>query len=299
MNWPTEIFYLGYLALFGGCIVAMLAWHRQQRKQRLPFTADLKLLRAPGETQLRLVRRFEEEGFIGMIVASVVPAASGMSLLLLTVRLPQELQLGGAALTLVVFLATFYYSARWFSRRAQESGNRYLGYFGERVVAEQLEPLKAHGWRIFHDVPGGTTEHRFNLDHLAVGPAGVFVIETKTRRKGPARPGFDSGTVYFDGGSLVWPWGEDNHGLEQAERHADWFTATIKAEIAEQLTVTPVLALPGWVVALKPSQNSRRCRVANPQDLSSQLLSGPVALTEAQISRISAKLEARCRDVEY
>jgi hypothetical protein len=125
------------------------------------------------------------------------------------------------------------------------------------------------------------------------------VIETKTRRKGPARPGFDPSTVYFDGRSLVWPWGEDNHGLEQAELHADWFTATLKAEINEQLPVTPVLALPGWVVALKPSQDSRRCRVARPQDLSSQLLSGPVALTEAQISRISAKLEARCRDVDY
>lgn len=299
MNWPNEIFYLGYLVLFGGCIAAMFGWHRQQRKQRLPFATDLKLLRAPGETQLRWVRQFEEEGFIGMIAAAVVPAASGMVLLLITVRLPRELQLGGAAITLAAFVATFYYSARWFSRRAQESSNRYLGYFGERIVAEQLEPLKAHGWRVFHDVPGTAMGDRFNLDHLVVGPAGVFVIETKARRKGSARPGFDAGTVYFDGRSLVWPWGEDNHGLEQAEHHALWFTAMIKAEIGEQLTVTPVLALPGWTVELKPSQDSRCCRVANPQDLAQQLLGGAVALTEQQVSRVSAKLEARCRDVEY
>jgi hypothetical protein len=196
-------------------------------------------------------------------------------------------------------MATFIVSARWFARKARESSNRYLGYFGERIVAENLEPLKQQGWRIFHDVPGQNNGTKFNLDHVAVGSTGVYVIETKTRRKGGARPGFDDHKVYFDGRSLVWPWGEDNHGLEQAERNASWLADTLKDEIGERVHVTPYLTLPGWWVENKPSRDSRLCRVVNSKGLSKFLPTGVATLDQRQIDDIAAKLEARCRDVEY
>jgi hypothetical protein len=288
-----------YYALFMASVVAMVWWHRHQRKTRLPFGEELKLLRAPGETQLKLVRRFDEDGLMWMVWAALVPATVGLVLLLGTIRLPKELQLAGAAVTLVAFGVAFYWAARWFAGKAHETSNRYLGYFGERIVAEHLEPLKLQGWRIFHDVPGTSNGHAFNLDHVAVGPAGVFVIETKTRRKGGARPGFDDHKVFFDGRSLVWPWGEDNHGLDQAERNAAWLANTLQAELGERVPVTPYLTLPGWWVENKPSRESRVCRVVNSKGLAKFLPSGAALLDQRQIDAVAAKLDARCRDVEY
>lgn len=299
MTWTQSLLLFVYLALFMGSIAAMVWWHKRQRKMRLPFGEDLKLLRAPGETQLTLVRKFDEDGFMWMMWAAAAPATVALLLLLGTLKLPKELQLIGVVVTLLAFVAAFILSARWFAVKAQESSNRYLGYFGERLVAEYLEPLKAQGWRVFHDVPAVANGNKFNIDHIAVGQTGVFIIETKTRRKGAARPGFDDHKVYFDGHALVWPWGEDSHGLDQTERNAVWLADTLATEIGERIPVTPILTLPGWWVEMKPSRDPRLCRVTNPKGLAKFLPAGPGILTASQISNIAVKLEARCRDVEY
>jgi Nuclease-related domain len=51
------------------------------------------------------------------------------------------------------------------------------GAAGERRTARLLGPLERHGWVILHDlaVPGS----RANLNHLVIGPGGVFVIDSK------------------------------------------------------------------------------------------------------------------------
>ncbi|MEC3998017.1 nuclease-related domain-containing protein [Actinacidiphila sp. DG2A-62] len=50
------------------------------------------------------------------------------------------------------------------------------GLEGEQAVGESLEALKARGWRILHAVrwPSGA-----DIDHMAIGPAGVFTINSK------------------------------------------------------------------------------------------------------------------------
>lgn len=299
MTWTQVLFYVGYMALFIGSVAVMLWWHKQQRKTRLPFGDEQRLLRAPGETQLKKVRQFDEDGFMWMMWAAVGPATLALLLLLGTMQLPPSLRLAGVAITVIAFVAAFYWATRWFADKARESRDRYLGYFGERLVAENLEPLKQQGWRVFHDVPATSNGHAFNLDHVVVGTGGVYTIETKTRRKGVARPGFEAHKVYFDGQALVWPWGEDNHGLEQAERNAIWLADTLKAELGERVHVVPILALPGWWVEMKPARETRLCRVVNPKGLPKLLPGGSAVLDERQVASIAAKLEARCRDVEY
>jgi hypothetical protein len=299
MTLNQTLFLVGYIVLYLGSIAALLGWRRQQRRTRLPFGENLKLLRAPGETQFRIVRRMDEDGVMWLALAAAAPATVGGLLSVGVAHLPAAMQTVGAAIALVTVIACFILAVRWFAEKTRESRDRYLGYFGERLVAEHLEPLKVQGWRIYHDVPATAHGHRFNLDHVAVGPAGIFLVETKTRRKGAARPGFDDHKVYFDGHVLVWPWGEDNHGLDQAERNAAWLTATLAAEIGEQLPVRPVLTLPGWWVENKPSRSSRLCRVANSKALVGLLADGPEVLAASQIERIAARLDFHCRDVEY
>jgi hypothetical protein len=51
------------------------------------------------------------------------------------------------------------------------------GAAGERRTARLLNPLERKGWAVLHDlaVPGC----RANIDHLVIGPGGVFVIDSK------------------------------------------------------------------------------------------------------------------------
>jgi hypothetical protein len=54
-----------------------------------------------------------------------------------------------------------------------------LGAQGERRTGEVLGALESEGWQVQHDLElrrGG------NLDHLVLGPQGVFLLETKTVR---------------------------------------------------------------------------------------------------------------------
>jgi hypothetical protein len=54
------------------------------------------------------------------------------------------------------------------------------GAAGERRTARLLDPLERHGWAVLHDlaIPGS----RANIDHLLIGPGGVFVIDSKQYR---------------------------------------------------------------------------------------------------------------------
>src|SRR5207248_11280153 len=81
-----------------------------------------------------------------------------------------------------------------------------LGFHGERYVAEELNQLMADGFRVFHDVPFDG----FNIDHVLVGPTGVFVVETKTKKK-PMVGGKKQYRVIFDGERLRFHNGTDAH----------------------------------------------------------------------------------------
>ena len=52
-----------------------------------------------------------------------------------------------------------------------------IGATGEEVLAKRLDKLTSKGLYLLHDrrIPGS----KANIDHLAVGPAGVFVIDAK------------------------------------------------------------------------------------------------------------------------
>jgi hypothetical protein len=54
------------------------------------------------------------------------------------------------------------------------------GAAGERRTAQLLDPLEQHGWAVLHDL--AVPASRANLDHLVIGPGGVFVIDSKQYR---------------------------------------------------------------------------------------------------------------------
>jgi hypothetical protein len=54
------------------------------------------------------------------------------------------------------------------------------GAEGEEAVAAQLARLERDGWRFLHSIPVGSRGS--DIDHVAIGPGGVFTINTKNHR---------------------------------------------------------------------------------------------------------------------
>lgn len=285
------------ILLYLAIVFCVIGWLRWARKSRWPFPIEDKLLRGPGEDLRKRIIQLDEGFFFEFFGAVLVGT---LMILLLGSLGTQVFGLSPARALLAQLTGMFvvFGLSGWrICRVWQQRQNCFLGWFGEKYVAEWLEPAKLQGWRIFHDVPFSNNGAKFNIDHVAVGPGGVYVIETKTRRKGKPRPGFKDNVVFFDGRDLVWPWGEDNHGLEQAELNAQWLSDWIRKEIGERVHVSPVLTLPGWWLEKKPCKESRLCAVANPKWLPDLLGRERGALNPKQIELISLRLEAKCRDV--
>jgi hypothetical protein len=285
-----------YLLLFAGAVVGIQIWKIKRRHERPPVA--FKLLRGPGETLRHQVAKAEENFLFHVVYAALVPVlAAGAVLEVLIIFVPHTptpllICLGISAL---VFLAALIPAGRWALRDLTRYRDDHLGYMGEREVAEQLQPLLADGYRVFHDVPAEGAKKAFNLDHVTVGPTGVALIETKARRKRPARPGFKDPEVAFDGHQLVWPWGENRDGIDQAINEADWLEKWIFGRTGLKLTVKPILTLPGWYVKEAPSP---RLRVVNSKILADVVRGrGEVTLTPEKIDLIARQLDDRCRDV--
>jgi hypothetical protein len=64
------------------------------------------------------------------------------------------------------------------------------GAKGEEQVGGLLEGLAGQGWHVVHDASLG----RGNVDHILIGPGGVFTVETKSH-PGPVRVGRLHGAV--------------------------------------------------------------------------------------------------------
>jgi Nuclease-related domain len=103
--------------------------------------------------------------------APLVAAAGGVGQVLAAqAGLPQAGLLGLAVAALVGWRLRF--------RPSEQARTWQRGAQGERHTARLLDRLTRDGFVVFHDlaVPGNT---RANVDHLVIGPSGVFVIDSK------------------------------------------------------------------------------------------------------------------------
>jgi len=118
-------------------------------------------------------------------------------------------------------------------RPSPEASAWRRGAAGERRTARLLDPLERQGWAVLHDlaVPGS----RAILDHLAIGPGGVFVIDSKQYR----------GRLQLDLSGRLW---HGRHPLAPTLR-----TVSFEADQAAQVLPDPgVVVLP--VVAVHGAQ---------------------------------------------
>ncbi|MBN8710693.1 MAG: NERD domain-containing protein [Verrucomicrobia bacterium] len=255
---------------------------------------DFKLLRAPGETLRRKIFKMDENVPQNALVFVIAPWLLAGLILWGLPKLGKGFNLPTIILVFGVLVAGLVVSCWWVYNHFLKRHRYLLGYLGERAVGEWLDTLPRE-YRVFHDVPVDEGKGAFNLDHVVVGPTGLFAIETKTRRKGRAREGFADHKVFYDGRQLIWPWAEDTHGLQQATNEAEWLTKWIRQMTGLDLAARPVLALPGWWVE---TRTPGPVAVHNPKNLPSYILGkGTRTLDPQQIDLIARQLDSRCRDV--
>ncbi len=106
-----------------------------------------------------------------------------------------------------------------------------VGADAEDLVGQRLGVLKRRGWFARHGLqkPGGG-----DIDHIAWGPRGVFVIETKAHK---GKVGIESGALTFDG---VMP---DRDPVDQAFRNALFVKDRLTEELGRPVWVVSVVCL--------------------------------------------------------
>jgi hypothetical protein len=105
------------------------------------------------------------------------------------------------------------------------------GAAGERRTARLLDPLGRQGWAVLHDlaVPGSQA----NLDHLVIGPGGVFVIDSKQYR----------GRLQLDAVGKLW---HGRYPLAPGVRAASWEADQAARVLPDPgMAVVPIVAVHG------------------------------------------------------
>jgi Nuclease-related domain len=279
-------FYLVPLgAMLGAVWIARRVYRRADRRH--PLTRDL--LRGPGHT---LGRELEDaRGDLVSYLVSIVP----VPLFLLAAWALDDRLRGRQSAFPVIYLAVIGILVIFLVYRAfplvRKIRRLSLGQEAESAVGQELNQLLGHGFHVFHDIRGDTA---FNVDHVVVGPTGVFAVETKGRTK-PLREGKAEYRVEQHGDRLIFPGWTETKPLQQAQRNAEWLAKWLSSSTGEAVQVQPVLALPGWFI-----ERRDRCPVlvispTNCQATFSKWRAS--SLSTSSIQRITHQLDARCRDV--
>ena len=309
----------------GGIIVGAVQWQRWQRRQRgvrPPNTRNL--LRPPGHHLSLRLEDYEQKLLSFMTIAVGSGAAlAALGTLLVSPLLNSDVRTWIAAngwqhslfsrpllpavlsstLMLLGCLSGLIFGVERSLDCIKEMRKLYLGLRGEQAVAEALLEAAEYAYRAFHDFPGEKSPNGkpWNIDHVVVGPGGVFAIETKTRSKQKAPAGKQDHKVQYDGIALQFPW-EDKPSteyVEQAKRNAKSLEGYLGKATGMKVPVKPVLALPGWYVDTTTKPTTHVVRAMPETALATHLREQPRELSAEKIQQIAFQLDQKCRDVEF
>ncbi len=183
----------------------------------------------------------------------------------------------------VALMATFVGLVAWQYFRFHSAAHNYgLGIGGERLVADELRELERLGCHVIHDVP--SSRPGANVDHVVVGPPGVFAIETKTRtKKKDSRIKFDGVILTIDGHDHA------KEIREQVEACCTEISNDIRAMTGKSIPVRGVVLFPVWYVD-NPRPTSHKLWVFNPKSFVSFLQYEERVLDDEAVYAIASQL---------
>jgi hypothetical protein len=242
LEYLLPLIFLFPLTATGVIVVALRNLH--DARVRSPF--DAHPLREPGQAlRDRLDQAFAGlslDGALGPII-TLAPLVYGMGRMLFANQQNWlEWALYGLMSTLLMLLYCFL-----LIRDFQRIRRLKLGLACELAVGQELEAMirpEAHPYYVFHDVPTDTT----TIDHVAVTPHGVFVVETRARTPGFAADGSEINRVAVERDRLRFPGWNERRPLQKTRQATRWLTSWLAERVGQAVPVMGVLALPGWEI---------------------------------------------------
>ncbi len=271
-----------FLASMIGPVCVAFWIRRKRRGRRSPLT--VQMLRAPGESLSGQIEKISEDIDTYLVMSTVTPLLCFSTYL-------STYYLGNTKISWVPFfivgIASTVFCCVKISVLLKRRSNFSLGLDCERAVGEELNQLMLNGYRVFHDFPA----EKFNIDHIVIGSNGVFAVETKGR----AKPKKGDVNIIFDGQGLQFPTHYEEDPFDQAKRQAVWLAKWLTSAVGAEISVRPVLVLPGWYIERK-KPGMLIYNGKNPQSV--YKIKGDSTLSDEMIQRISHQIEQKCRDVE-
>lgn len=232
-------------------------------------------IRNPGQSiQEQITQVRDDDVFDNFVFIFVAFAVFLFSVLQWLSPIPRGVM---AAVTGLVFVGAIAYSLPKILRARDKIIQLRLGHRGELTVAESLDALRDEGFKIVHDV----VADGFNIDHVAIGPKGIFTIETKTRSK----PVDGNPRIHYDGERIrIGTFEPDRNPLDQAEAQASWLARMLEESTGKRFAVRPVIAYPGWYVEGPGRSRGARVWVLEPKALRGYLRYEPIRMKQEDIT---------------
>ena len=232
-----------------------------------------KTLRNPGQSVDKAIFDVKDSYLDNLVVLIITGTIFAAALLQWLTKVPP--------LTMVFVGASYFAVALIFYvpkmvKKVAEGKRLRQARDGERAVAECLDLLRDDGHRVFHDIVGPN----FNVDHVIIGPKGIFTVETKTLNKYVGKDAH----LYFDGervyiGELELP----DNPVPQGRAQASWLKKLIGDSTGKTLSVKPVVVFPGWFVERTSGADQSDTWVLEPKALRGFLKSEPVRVKPTDV----------------
>ncbi len=275
---------------FLAALIAVNKVRKNKTGKRSPIVHDS--LRAPGEYLQKRIMKLDDdinETLTFLIITPLVVFAMYTAQLQFSTTPPSLLV---EIMCFIAVIVVIFSLANKLSRLLQDRLNYQLGLDAERAVGQELNLLMLHGFHVFHDFP----EKRNNIDHIVIGPSGVFAVETKGRTKPDKKRGKKDATVIYKQGQLIFP---DNiydvDYAKQAKKQAASLSKWLTSAVGEPVPVRPALALPGWFV--DPQEPDEVVLLYGQKNNYLKALNGKRMLSDTLIQRIVHQISEKCRDV--
>lgn len=151
-------------------------------------------------------------------------------------------------------------------RLPTEATSWEVGAKGELIVGARLDKLKRDGWGV---LPSVELRSGADIDHVVIGPPGVFTINTKHHKDARIKVG----------DRVVWVNGfEQRHYIRNSVHEADSAARRLTRACGMSVKVTPVLAFVG-AADLRVVSKGAGVMVSHGEDIDSALRSLPGVLT--------------------
>ncbi len=270
--------------------VKLLKAYHGLKKRRTPFTT--KFLRSPGQSLIEKLDAINDDlvAYMAMMIAMPIAFYALYISDLYFQKRPLTLSsalvyiiIGGLFISYLIFKMVGLLNLRRSTR---------LGYEGEVATGQELNLMMLRGYHVYHDF----VADNFNIDHIVVGPAGVFAVETKARAKPTSDNRSADAKVNYDGRCIHFPKWREVKPLEQAKAQSVWLERWLSSSTGEKTVVRPVVTLPGWYITRTASEG---ILVINPKQFAG--IARPVngnKLDERRIKSIVHQIDQRCRNIE-